>query len=198
MAIFLACFVPGQGALPASRRVFHAPLIGHKTGDTDSERHRFYGLRRQRCFWLYCTLRREAAQVRKDRMTPVSCLHGGRRKWPSSECAPSASRTSTPTTPRHVQGRNAPQEAVVREPSALKCRIRRNLQINQHVMWSSQGKSGLTGWEGSVRARFKDWRPGRARALSAHPFLGAQDNHSGARAYNYVRKNNELAGAMSP
>jgi hypothetical protein len=36
MVIFLAGFVPGQGALPASRRVFHAPLTGHKSGDTDT------------------------------------------------------------------------------------------------------------------------------------------------------------------
>jgi len=34
MVIFLAGFVPGQGALPALRRVFHAPLTGRKTGDT--------------------------------------------------------------------------------------------------------------------------------------------------------------------
>ncbi|MEO0751553.1 MAG: hypothetical protein AAFY25_07085 [Pseudomonadota bacterium] len=34
MVIFLAGFAPGQGALPASRRVFHAPLTGRKTGDT--------------------------------------------------------------------------------------------------------------------------------------------------------------------
>tara|TARA_R100000655_G_scaffold103232_1_gene149549 strand:- start:1251 stop:1367 length:117 start_codon:yes stop_codon:yes gene_type:complete len=37
MLIFLADFAPGQGALPASRRVFHAPLIWRETGDTDSE-----------------------------------------------------------------------------------------------------------------------------------------------------------------
>jgi hypothetical protein len=34
MVIFLAGLAPGQGALPASRRVFHAPLTGRKTGDT--------------------------------------------------------------------------------------------------------------------------------------------------------------------
>jgi hypothetical protein len=34
MLIFLAGFASGQGALPASRRVFHAPLTGRKTGDT--------------------------------------------------------------------------------------------------------------------------------------------------------------------
>ncbi|MBI1339323.1 hypothetical protein GC169_03810 [bacterium] len=34
MVIFLAGFSCGQGALPASRRVFHAPLTARKTGDT--------------------------------------------------------------------------------------------------------------------------------------------------------------------
>jgi hypothetical protein len=34
MVIFLAGFPSGQGALPASRRVFHAPLTGRETGET--------------------------------------------------------------------------------------------------------------------------------------------------------------------
>ncbi|WP_276912371.1 hypothetical protein [Hyphomonas atlantica] len=37
MLIFLASFAPGQGASPASRRVFHASLTGRKTGDMDTE-----------------------------------------------------------------------------------------------------------------------------------------------------------------
>jgi len=51
MVIFLAGFAPGQGALPASRRVFDAPLTGRKTGDTSSEASELKGWWQYREYW---------------------------------------------------------------------------------------------------------------------------------------------------